>query len=1016
MIDKTSILAENQRRLSEMYSPYDPILGIGSPIERKSLAFTCAGRDVSFNVPLSLYSVFNEIFDVLNNVGSVEACMSILGLKGSANVLLSEILYSRMYHDFEYWAFQCVKIQDKRSKKPIPFRLNRPQRRTLASLEKDRMAGVPIRTIILKARQWGGSTLVQIYMAWLQLLHYENWHSLIVTDVENQARTIRGMYSRLMTHYPAYLGKFKLTPFEGSSKNKIIKEKGCVISIGSVQKPESLRSNDISMCHLSEVAFWKTTQQKSAEDLVQTIRPSIPNEPGTLIVLESTAKGVGSMFHHEWTSAVQGESGYTPVFVPWFEIEMYQEAIGSENVSAFIDKVFSDAYYQFLWDEGASLQGINWYINYKSSENWSDWRMQAEFPTTCIAKGQRIGTNRGLIKIEDITQNDITFHGKVIKHINNGSKTIFELKTKSGYSVQCTGDHLINTNNGWRYLKDIKFDDIISLSPPLFSNAIYNVDVSPMSLIDAHIPITLKMGRFLGIYMGDGSFNTRTLSIACDARDVDFIEDTQTLIESLFNGKARRRLIGKNKGCCEIRLNKISLKLYFDKMGIIRNRSDNHGPIRNVCVPECIWMSPKEVIREFLRGIFETDGTCCFGLPKVELSSMHTAFLKDVQLLLLGFGITSKITTRQAINGNGRKYTENKLKLQGEQADLYYNKIGFLSKRKCSLFDSWAIKSHTKRTKNILEDSVVSIVKIGVSDVFDLTIENEHKFDANGILVHNCTEAFQSTNQRVFAPDYVRNARRACIDPVFIGDVTGASMKGREALQKIEFVRSAKGQLLVWSLPEHEERHNDRYVVSVDIGGRTDKADWSIIRVFDRYWMAEGGYPEAVATWRGHLDQDLVAWKAAQIAKFYNSALLLVESNSLDKDSTDGSHFLTVLDEIAPYYDNLFARNDPEKIRQGLPLKYGFMTSHSTKGMIIDTLNALLRDEAYVERDVRVCDEMDTYEIKPDGTLGAVNGCHDDMVMATAIGVWACVSYLPPFNTKQAVQARRRVIVSEATI
>ena len=661
MIDKASVLAENQRRLSEMYSPYDPLLGIGSPIERKSLAFTCAGRDVSFNVPLSMYDEFRELFVVLNSAGSMEASMSILGIKGSANVLLSELLTARLYHDFEYWAFQCGKIQDKRSKKPISFRLNRPQRRTLASLEKDRMAGVPIRTIIVKARQWGGSTLVQIYMAWLQLLHYENWHSLIVTDVENQARTIRGMYSRLMTHYPAYLGKFKLTPFEGSSKNKIIKEKGCVISIGSVQKPESLRSNDISMCHLSEVAFWKTTQQKSAEDLVQTIRPSIPSEPGTLIVLESTAKGVGSMFHHEWTSAVEGESGYTPVFVPWFEIEMYQEAIGSENVSAFIDKVFSDAYYQFLWDEGASLEGINWYINYKSSENWSDWRMQSEFPTTS-------------------------------------------------------------------------------------------------------------------------------------------------------------------------------------------------------------------------------------------------------------------------------------------------------------------------------------------------------------------QEAFQSTNQRVFAPDYVRNARRACIDPVFIGDVTGASMKGREALQKIEFVRSAKGQLLVWSLPEHEERHNDRYVVSVDIGGRTDKADWSIIRVFDRYWMAEGGYPEAVATWRGHLDQDLVAWKAAQIAKFYNSALLLVESNSLDKDSTDGSHFLTVLDEIAPYYDNLFARNDPEKIRQGLPLKYGFMTSHSTKGMIIDTLNALLRDEAYVERDVRVCDEMDTYEIKPDGTLGAVNGCHDDMVMATAIGVWACVSYLPPFSTKQVAQAQRRVIVSEATI
>ena len=92
------------------------------------------------------------------------------------------------------------------------------------------------------------------------------------------------------------------------------------------------------------------------------------------------------------------------------------------------------------------------------------------------------------------------------------------------------------------------------------------------------------------------------------------------------------------------------------------------------------------------------------------------------------------------------------------------------------------------------------------------------------------------------------------------------------------------------------------------------------------------------------------------------------------------------------------------------------MTNHATKGMVIDNMNALLRDEGYVERDVRACDEMDTYEIKPNGTLGAVDGCHDDILMSTAIGLWACVSYLPPFTTKPTVQAKRRSVVSEATI
>ena len=34
--------------------------------------------------------------------------------------------------------------------------------------------------VVLKARQWGGSTLTQLYIAWLQLLHKKGLNSLIV--------------------------------------------------------------------------------------------------------------------------------------------------------------------------------------------------------------------------------------------------------------------------------------------------------------------------------------------------------------------------------------------------------------------------------------------------------------------------------------------------------------------------------------------------------------------------------------------------------------------------------------------------------------------------------------------------------------------------------------------------------------------------------------------------------------------------------------------------------------------
>jgi hypothetical protein len=124
-----------------------------------------------------------------------------------------------------------------------------------------------------------------------------------------------------------------------------------------------------------------------------------------------------------------------------------------------------------------------------------------------------------------------------------------------------------------------------------------------------------------------------------------------------------------------------------------------------------------------------------------------------------------------------------------------------------------------------------------------------------------------------------------------------------------------------------------------------------------------------------------------------------------------------VLDEIVKYYSNMYARTTPDKIRQGIPIKYGFHTDKSTKPMIIDGLNGALREESYIERDLRACDEMDTYEIKPNGSYGAVEGTNDDLVIVTAIGVWACFKYMPMPHlvTKRRTDIGKR-IVSEASI
>ena len=129
---------------------------------------------------------------------------------------------------------------------------------------------------------------------------------------------------------------------------------------------------------------------------------------------------------------------------------------------------------------------------------------------------------------------------------------------------------------------------------------------------------------------------------------------------------------------------------------------------------------------------------------------------------------------------------------------------------------------------------------------------------------------------------------------------------------------------------------------------RSLTADWSVIVVFDRAPMAHGEGPEVVAQWRGHTDFDLLAWNAARIAKYYDNALLVIESNTLethDPDRSGGSEQSSfILNRLRDAYDNLYARKrNEDEIRQGAPVRYGFHTNVNTKPMVISMLVQAIR-------------------------------------------------------------------------
>lgn len=291
--------------------------------------------------------------------------------------------YQKYKDDFQYWAEHAVVIRDKKTGRDIPFVLNRAQRRVLAIMESMRTQGRPIRLIMLKSRQWGGSTLIQVYMAWIQLMHRENWHSVICAHVKDSAKNIRGMYTKLLANYPDHLTasgdeKPVFAPFERSENVRIIRGRNCRVAVTSAEAQDNMRGTDISMVHLSEVAFFKSTTTRDPEDFLRAVCGSVPLEPYTLVAIESTANGVGNFFHNEWLRAERGESDKVPVFVPWYEIEIYSMPV--DNPEAFRRSL--NAYETALLEQhGCSLEQINWY-RHKRAEFPKDELMHAEFPTT----------------------------------------------------------------------------------------------------------------------------------------------------------------------------------------------------------------------------------------------------------------------------------------------------------------------------------------------------------------------------------------------------------------------------------------------------------------------------------------------------------------------------------------------------------------------------------------------------------------------------------------------------------
>lgn len=242
---------------------------------------------------------------------------------------------------------QFLYIRDKRQKL-VPLVMKPAQKRLYEAIKAEHRAGRPPRFIILKARQQGFSTVTEALM-FHDAATRPMVRTLIVAHQEDSTASLFKMNKLFYDNLPACLrpmrknSNAKELVFENPTRDGAEKEANpglrsqvrCVTAGGSGIG----RGDTVTNAHLSELAFWPGEPIETLNGILQ----SVPNDPDTLVVIESTANGYNA-FKELWDGAVAGTNAFRPLFFPWYEEPEYTMEPPADFTRTADEEALAEAY------------------------------------------------------------------------------------------------------------------------------------------------------------------------------------------------------------------------------------------------------------------------------------------------------------------------------------------------------------------------------------------------------------------------------------------------------------------------------------------------------------------------------------------------------------------------------------------------------------------------------------------------------------------------------------------------
>jgi hypothetical protein len=236
-------------------------------------------------------------------------------------------------------------------------------------------------------------------------------------------------------------------------------------------------------------------------------------------------------------------------------------------------------------------------------------------------------------------------------------------------------------------------------------------------------------------------------------------------------------------------------------------------------------------------------------------------------------------------------------------------------------------------------------------------------------------EAFLTSGRPRF--DYKALQRMPVVRDAIEGGLEMEELGGRKRLM---FLPRERGEIVVFRKPQE----NREYVIGADVAEGIDvadgrgeaKPDYSVAQVLDR----DTG--EQVARFRARVQAAEFGWQLFMLGVYFNWAQIVPEANGPGLACID-----ELLRQSYPadliYHRIRTADQDPRE-RADL---IGWKTTAVTRPQLISLLDSAIREAAIIIRDPITVQECRTFVIKPNGKAEHQDSCHDDTVIALALGV-----------------------------